>query len=155
MFDGKYGRNLPLPLPIGVRSAMRTLIALSGTAWMLGAALVAGQDSITDEPRGELLYTTYCVGCHTTQVHWREKRLATDWTTLKAQVRRWQANSGLGLGEDDITALARHLNGLYYHFPVAETKQSGEAGAQETMTIEPARKESGLAGFPSNTAPRW
>jgi mono/diheme cytochrome c family protein len=104
---------------------MKTLIVLGGTALMFGVTLVAGQSSKVDEPRGELLYGTYCVGCHTTQVHWREKRLATDWTTLKAQVRRWQQNTGLGLSEDDIMAIARHLNGLYYHFPITETKQSG------------------------------
>jgi len=96
---------------------------------MLVASLVAGQGSTADEPRGELLYSTYCVGCHTTQVHWREKKLATDWTSLQAQVRRWQANSGLGLGEDDIAAIARHLNRLYYHFPMPDARQSGEADA--------------------------
>jgi len=133
---------------------MKTLIALSGTVLMFGVALVAGQGSRTDAPPGELLYATYCVGCHTTQVHWREKRLATDWTSLKTQVRRWQKNSGLDLGEDDITAIAQYLNGLYYHFPVAETRQSGKAGPQEPMTIRPAVKESGLAVFPFNTAPR-
>ncbi len=106
---------------------MRNLIALSGTTLMLVASLVAVQGLQADEPRGELLYSTYCVGCHTTQVHWREKKLATDWTSLKAQVRRWQQNSGLGLSEDDIAAIARHLNGLYYHFPVTDTKRSGEA----------------------------
>ena len=108
---------------------MRNLIALIGTTLMFVTALAAGQDSRTDETSGELLYSTYCIGCHTTQVHWREKRLATDWASLKFQVRRWQENAGLGLGEDDVAAVARYLNGLYYHFPATDTKKYGEAGA--------------------------
>ena len=28
--------------------------------------------------RGELLYDTHCRGCHTEQVHWRDKKLATE-----------------------------------------------------------------------------
>lgn len=134
---------------------MRTLIVLGGTALLSWTALVAGPGSRADQPRGELLYTTYCVGCHSTQVHWREKKLATDWTSLQFQVRRWQRNTGLGLGEDDISAIARYLNGLYYHFPVAETKQSGEAGRQEMAPLEPARKLSGPAAAPITAAPRW
>lgn len=113
---------------------MRNLIALTGTILVFVTALAAGQGPRTGEPNGELLYSTYCIGCHTTQVHWREKRLATDWTSLKFQVRRWQGNAGLGLGEDDVTAIARHLNALYYHFPVTDTKQSGDADATRQVT---------------------
>ena len=117
---------------------MRNTIILAGATLMLMAALAAGQDRKTDEPSGELLYTTYCIGCHTTQVHWREKRLATDWTTLKFQVRRWLLNAGLGTGEDDIAALAGYLNGLYYNFPATDTKQSGAADATSHVA---ARRE--------------
>jgi mono/diheme cytochrome c family protein len=117
---------------------MRNLIALTGTTLMFVTALAAGQGPRTGEPSGELLYSTYCIGCHTTQVHWRDKRLATDWTSLKAQVRRWHENIGLGLEDDDVAAVARYLNGLYYHFPATDTKQSGEAGATRRIT---ARRE--------------
>src|SRR5574338_705145 len=34
--------------------------------------------------RGELLYSTHCIACHSAQVHWREKKLATDWATLRS-----------------------------------------------------------------------
>jgi mono/diheme cytochrome c family protein len=96
---------------------MKNPIALIGTALIFVTALASGQGSRTGEPRGELLYSTYCIGCHTTQIHWRDKRLATDWTGLKIQIRRWQENTGLGLEDDDIAAVARYLNDLYYHFP--------------------------------------
>ena len=70
--------------------------------------------------RGELLYSTYCVGCHTEQVHWREKKAATNWASLVAEVRRWQANAKLEWSRDDIEAVARYLNSLHYHYPVPE-----------------------------------
>jgi mono/diheme cytochrome c family protein len=77
-------------------------------------------------PRGELLYATHCVACHTTQMHWRERKLATDWTSLKAQVRRWQANAGLGWSEGDVVEVARYLNALYYRFaPTGELAHAG------------------------------
>ena len=28
--------------------------------------------------RGQLLYGTHCIQCHTTQMHWREQRLARE-----------------------------------------------------------------------------
>ena len=113
---------------------MKSPMAWTGIALMLVVASASGEGERIGEPRGELLYSTYCIGCHTTQVHWREKRLATDWTSLKAQVRRWRENIGLGLEEDDVAAVAWYLNSLYYHFPATDTKQSGEAGATHRIT---------------------
>jgi mono/diheme cytochrome c family protein len=68
------------------------------------------------QSRGELLYSTHCIACHTTQMHWRDKKLATDWNSLKAQVRRWQAAAQLHWNEDDILAVTRHLNERIYRF---------------------------------------
>jgi hypothetical protein len=70
--------------------------------------------------RGELLYSTYCGSCHTQQVHWRDKKVATDWTSLVAEVRRWQVNAKLDWSRDDVEAVARYLNALYYHYPTPE-----------------------------------
>lgn len=73
--------------------------------------------SLYNTARGELLYNTHCVACHTTQVHWREQRLAQDWETLTKQVHRWQANVGLNWNDEDIAAVASYLNKLYYEYP--------------------------------------
>jgi len=70
--------------------------------------------------RGELLYSTYCDACHTEQVHWRAKKLASNWMRLVAEVRRWQANAKLGWSGDDVDAVALYLNALHYHYPVPE-----------------------------------
>ena len=79
--------------------------------------------------QGELLYTTHCVACHTTEIHWRDKKLAKDWRTLIAQVRRWQENSKLNWGEEEIVAVAHYLNGSFYHYQEPEEKKIGAAGA--------------------------
>ncbi|MEO8013449.1 cytochrome C [Polaromonas sp.] len=71
--------------------------------------------------RGELLYSTHCIACHTTQLHWRDKQLAQNWVGLKAEVRRWQGTSGLGWSEEDVTDVAMYLNTSFYQFPVADT----------------------------------
>lgn len=72
------------------------------------------------ETRGELLYLINCKACHTSKVHWRKDKLATDWPSLKTQVVRWQRNMELGWGEEEITAVTRYLNTNYYHFQVTD-----------------------------------
>lgn len=67
---------------------------------------------------GEALYDLHCSGCHSAQVHWRDNKLATNWATLRAQVRRWQGNQNLQWSDGDIDAVSRHLNTLYYRYPV-------------------------------------
>jgi mono/diheme cytochrome c family protein len=80
--------------------------------------------SMQSASRGEMLYSTHCIACHNTQVHWRDKRLARDWPTLQAEVQRWQKFTNLGWGEEDVTIVARYLNTLYYRYP--EEEKSGE-----------------------------
>jgi mono/diheme cytochrome c family protein len=67
--------------------------------------------------RGQLLYSTHCVECHTSQMHWRDKRLASDWATLKIWVRKWQEEARLHWTEEDVEAVARYLNETIYQFP--------------------------------------
>lgn len=70
-----------------------------------------------DESRGQMLYQNHCIACHTTQVHWRDQRLAADWSSLRVQVRRWERNTGLSWSDDDVEAVSEYLNRLYYQFP--------------------------------------
>lgn len=67
--------------------------------------------------RGQLLYGNHCIACHNTQMHWRDQKLATDWASLKVQVRRWQGAAQLNWSEDDIDDVARFLNESFYRFP--------------------------------------
>ena len=94
-----------------------TWLAVAFAAWAIAAPAQA-------QSRGELLYTTHCVACHGTQIHWRDKRLATDWASLLVQVRRWQANAALGWNDDDVVQVARHLNDTVYRFPRPVARQA-------------------------------
>ena len=88
------------------------------TVWLAlaGLTLLAGVQQRPAETRGELLYSTHCVACHTTQMHWRNDRQAFDWESLKLQVRRWQGNAGLTWNDADIAEVSRYLNEMIYHY---------------------------------------
>ena len=96
--------------------------------------------------RGELLYTTHCISCHTTEMHWRDKRVANDWTSLKKQVRRWQDASSLAWRESDITEVARYLNETIYLFdkpaePVSSLGSQGAAPTSVASRLPPQRSQ--------------
>ena len=93
------------------------------TARFLASIAVAGfsagaySQTTPAQTRGALLYTTHCVSCHTTQMHWRNDKQAYDWDSLNFQVRRWQNNAGLQWGDADITDVSRYLNDTIYRYP--------------------------------------
>lgn len=91
---------------------MRNLLLAS-----LLSAVAAVHAQAPSPGRGELLYSTHCIECHTAQMHWRTLRLARNWDTLKAQVRRWQGEARLNWDEQDIEAVTRYLNDTIYDFP--------------------------------------
>lgn len=96
----------------------RLLFLLLGT--LLGNFALADTLPIHKPGRGESLYETHCIACHSAQVHWREQKLATDWNSLQAQVRRWERFLGLKWNVDDVLAVSRYLNTLHYHYPAPD-----------------------------------
>jgi mono/diheme cytochrome c family protein len=89
------------------------------TVWaaLAGFTMLTHAQPAPSETRGELLYNTHCLACHTTQMHWRNGRQAFDWESLKFQVRRWQGNAGLAWNDADIAEVSRYLNEAIYHYP--------------------------------------
>ena len=85
------------------------VVALLATGGLLCTAVMA-------QNRGQLLYETHCIACHSAQMHWRDKRLAQDWGSLRGEVQRWQANAALNWTEEDVTDVSRYLNQHYYRF---------------------------------------
>ncbi|MBL8343438.1 MAG: cytochrome C [Rubrivivax sp.] len=67
--------------------------------------------------RGKLLYDIHCIACHNSQMHWRDARVVRDWPSLVTQVRLWQERGKLQWSDDDIAAVARHLNDTIYRLP--------------------------------------
>lgn len=96
--------------------AMATLLGVLAPA-LSAHAQAPAQAPAQSQGRGELLYSTHCITCHTTEMHWRDKKAAIDWTSLMFQVRRWQDASGLGWSESDVEAVSRYLNERFYRYP--------------------------------------
>jgi mono/diheme cytochrome c family protein len=97
------------------------------------------------QSRGALLYSTHCIACHSEQMHWRQKKLVTDWPSLKAQVRRWQAEAALDWSDDDVAEVARYLNEEFYRLPQA-TAPATQSGFASRWEREGARRVPGPAG---------
>ena len=95
---------------------VRSLICLLALTAVAGLAH-AQQTPEAVSTRGELLYSTHCIECHTTQMHWRAQRKAVDWDTLRFQVQRWQGVASLRWSDTDIDDVARYLNDTIYKFP--------------------------------------
>lgn len=98
---------------------LRKSMLTAGLVLLVNSAAAGAQPS-RDATRGELLYSTHCISCHTAQVHWRDGKIATDWGSLQAQVRRWQDNTGLGWSDEDISRVARYLNARLYRYPAPD-----------------------------------
>lgn len=83
---------------------------------MLGLCRVSNAEDKNTTKRGELLYATNCSVCHTSKTNWREQKLVTDWSSLLAQVNRWQFNGGLGWNDEETKDVAVYLNALLYGY---------------------------------------
>ncbi len=92
-------------------------IALVAFMALVGHGVVSHAQPLPVQSRGELLYSTHCISCHSKQMHWRSDKQAYDWGSLKFQVRRWQGNAGLQWTEADIAEVARYLNETIYRYP--------------------------------------
>jgi mono/diheme cytochrome c family protein len=77
----------------------------------------AGEAVDADAQRGRLLYETHCIGCHTTQAHWRDKRIVKTWEDLLYQVTRMQANAGQQWNVAEVVDVAAYLNEQFYKLP--------------------------------------
>lgn len=86
------------------------------------------------QSRGELLYTTHCLGCHSTEMHWRDGRAATDFAGVLFQVRKWQNASSLSWNERDVFAVAGYLNATFYRFEAPSISRSSDLDGPASAT---------------------
>ena len=101
------------------------------TALIAAVVALLAASSAHAQSRGELLYSTHCIGCHTTKMHWRDGRTATDWPSLVVQVGKWQNASALAWSEPDVLAVANYLNESIYHFaPLAPSPAASTGTAR-------------------------
>ena len=121
-----------------LRKAISTVLSHVRAGTALAVCLIATA-ALAAEPRdpqrGRLLYETQCMACHTTQAHWRDKRVVQSWRVLLQEVSRWQKTSGQAWSDQDIHDVAAYLNGLYYRLACPTPGCQGERAA----TSAPAR----------------
>jgi hypothetical protein len=104
-------------------------IALGVAACLiLGPVPWAAESERADATRGSLLYDTACGACHTTQAHWRDKRLVHSWPELLSQVESWQRVAGQGWSRSKIEDVAAYLNQRFYHLPCPVAGCAGPDG---------------------------
>ena len=60
------------------KSILAALFVLSGNS-------ADAEVKLPDPTRGELLYSTHCIACHNAELHWRNRKLATDWKSLQSE----------------------------------------------------------------------
>ena len=99
---------------------IRASLSIFALALAAGCAAPAGvpeSKPVLDMLRGGDLYRSYCIACHTAQVHWREKRLVQSWDDLLYQVSRWQRIAGQDWSREEINDVAAYLNGTFYELP--------------------------------------
>jgi mono/diheme cytochrome c family protein len=108
-------------------------VVRSSVAALVG--VLAATSPAIAQSRGELLYSTHCISCHTSQMHWRDNKAASDWASLKFQVRRWQGAASLSWSDEDILEVARYLNESIYRFePSADSLSRSDLSRRPTRS---------------------
>lgn len=67
-------------------------------------------------PRGQLLYETYCGGCHYEKVHERprSRSLVKSQAGLRTQVMRWAPQTKYRFSSEEVEAVVEYLNRSHY-----------------------------------------
>lgn len=68
-------------------------------------------------------------------MHWRASRAVTDWTSLRAEVSKWQVVASLAWSEDDVLDVARYLNDTIYHFELMNAISSSTRIYKERCSL--------------------
>lgn len=85
-------------------AALCALLSLAGV-WPAIAA---------DLQRGKELHDNHCRMCHDSIAYKRGDRIAQNYAQIKAQVTRWQTNTGLRWSAEDVENVAAYVARTYY-----------------------------------------
>lgn len=91
----------------------RLRLGLMAIAFCLAPGYAVGADL----DRGRTLHETHCRMCHDSVAYIRDKKIASTYEDVRAQVVRWQANSSLHWSEEDIDNVTAYLAKTYYKLP--------------------------------------
>ena len=94
---------------------MRLLYPLLALAVSAAVPVAA---SAADLERGRMLHENHCRMCHDSIAYKRGDKIANTYAEIKAQVTRWQTNTGLHWSEADIDSVTAFVAKTYYKLPV-------------------------------------
>ena len=94
---------------------MRLLYPLLALAVSAAVPVAA---SAADLERGHMLHENHCRMCHDSIAYKRGDKIANTYAEIKAQVTRWQTNTGLHWSEADIDSVTAFVAKTYYKLPV-------------------------------------
>jgi len=82
---------------------------------LICAAIVTDSSARSaDLERGKLLHDNHCRMCHDPIAYKRSTAAAADYAEVRAQVVRWQSNTGLRWSEEDVDNVTAYLAQTYY-----------------------------------------
>jgi hypothetical protein len=85
---------------------------------MAAFALSIGNLWGADVERGKLLHENHCRMCHDSIAYKRTGKIAHTYAEVKAQVTRWQTNTGLRWSAEDIENVTAYVAATYYGLAV-------------------------------------
>lgn len=102
---------------------------VAGLLLILGAKTVGATPAVKSATtpqggRAELMYDTYCIGCHTSLAHQRGNHQARSSAEVAEYVQRWSSEQQLGWNEEDILEVTDFLVRRYYHFSTANIRSN-------------------------------
>jgi len=83
----------------------------------IGFGLSSGNAVGADLERGKSLHETHCRMCHDSVAYKRDKKIATTYEEIRAQVTRWETNTSLHWSAEDIDNVTAYLAKTYYNIP--------------------------------------
>jgi mono/diheme cytochrome c family protein len=90
--------------------------------FIAASAAAPAAANAADLERGRLLHENHCRMCHDSIAYKRGKKIANTYAEIKAQVIRWQTNTGLHWSQADIDSVTAFVAKTYYELP-APTQQ--------------------------------
>ena len=82
------------------------------------AVLAVAAARAADLERGKLLHDNHCRMCHDSVAYKRDSTAVKDYAQVRAQVVRWQSNTGLRWSKDDIDNVTAYLAQTYYKLTI-------------------------------------
>jgi mono/diheme cytochrome c family protein len=94
-----------------------------GIGWIVLGWLSLGTAGAQNLERGQSLHENHCRMCHDSIAYKRGEKIAKNYDEVRAQVVRWETNTGLHWSPEDVDNVAAYLASRYYKYPLpGETK---------------------------------